>query len=163
MQHFPSTLSRTQSDASAARIRAHFDEHGFGLWGVEVPGLTEHAGFVGLSHPSFEAHFTPCVEIGWRLARRFWCQGFASEGAHAVADFAFRELGLNEIASFTAATSLRSQRVTQRIGMQHDPSDDFADPALEPDAPLRDHVLYRLSQRLWQRHVRARATRASDA
>ena len=84
MQHFPAALSRDESDTLAARIEAHFDQHGFGLWTVEIPNVTPFAGFIGLSIPGFDAHFTPCVEIGWRLAAEHWGQGYATEGAQAV-------------------------------------------------------------------------------
>ena len=117
MEFFPSRLSREQSDAVATRIRKHFEHHGFGLWAVEVPELVPFIGFVGLSIPSFEAHFTPCVEVGWRLAYEHWGRGYASEAATAALDFGFGELGLDEIVSFTSTSNQRSMRVMERIGM----------------------------------------------
>jgi RimJ/RimL family protein N-acetyltransferase len=144
MEHMPGPLSRADSDASAQRIADHFDQHGFGLWAVEIPGVTPFAGFVGLSVPRFEAPFTPCVEIGWRLAHEHWGAGFATEGAQAAAGFAFAQLGLTEIVSFTVPGNLRSRRVMERIGMTRRPDDDFDHPALPDGHPLRRHVLYRL-------------------
>src|SRR5438445_7705517 len=132
MEHFPATLSREESDARAARIEAHFEQHGFGLWAVEIPNVTRFAGFIGLSVPRFEARFTPCVEIGWRLAAEHWGRGYATEGAHAALAFGFDTLGLDEIVSFTTAGNLPSRRVMKRLGMRHDPADDFDHPAL-PD------------------------------
>jgi RimJ/RimL family protein N-acetyltransferase len=147
MEHFPSTLSREESDARAARVEAHFEEYGYGLWAVEVPGVTPFAGFVGLSIPQFEAHFTPCVEIGWRLAAEFWGRGIATEAARAALTFGFDRLGLNEIVSFTVPANVRSRRVMQRIGMRHDPAGDFDHPAIPAGHRLRRHVLYRIARR----------------
>ncbi len=147
MAHFPATLSREESNTLAARVEAHFDQHGFGLWAVEVPEVAPFVGFVGLSVPRFEAHFTPCVEIGWRLAAEHWGKGYATEGARAVLAFGFETLQLGEIVSFTTAGNLPSRRVMEKIGMTHDPADDFDHPALPEGHPLRRHVLYRIARR----------------
>jgi RimJ/RimL family protein N-acetyltransferase len=143
MEHFPKPLDRAESDARAAQIRAHFDEHGFGLWAVEVPGIADFIGFVGITVPTFEAPFTPCVEIGWRLAAAHWGRGYATEAARAVLGFGFRSLGLREIVSFTVPANLRSRRVMERIGMTRSPDDDFDHPSLPKGHPLQRHVLYR--------------------
>ncbi|HMP01832.1 MAG TPA: GNAT family N-acetyltransferase [Gemmatales bacterium] len=144
MEHMPSVATRAESDAQADRIAAHFAEHGFGLWAMEVPGVTSFAGFVGLSIPRFEAFFTPCVEIGWRLAAEFWGRGYATEGARAALAFGFDSLRLPEIVSFTTLTNERSRRVMERIGLSHDPAEEFDHPLLPPGHRLRRHVLYRL-------------------
>jgi ribosomal-protein-alanine N-acetyltransferase len=143
MEHFPATLTREQSDALASRIRTAFEQHGFGLWAVEVPGEAPFIGFVGLAVPAFEAPFMPAVEVGWRLAREHWGRGYASEGARAVLAFGFDRAALDEIVSFTSTTNRRSQAVMARIGMTHDPADDFDHPAMPEGHPLRRHVLYR--------------------
>ena len=143
MQYFPKALTQDESDALAARIEANFAQRGFGLWAVEVPGVTPFAGFIGLSVPSFEEHFTPCVEIGWRLAAEHWGQGYAAEGARAVLTFAFGTLGLSEVVSFTASGNSPSRRVMERIGMSHDSADDFDHPNIPVGHFLRRHVLYR--------------------
>jgi RimJ/RimL family protein N-acetyltransferase len=143
MEFFPKPLERAQSDALALRIRDHFVARGFGLWAVEELERSEFIGFIGMTVPSFDAHFTPCVEIGWRLAFTSWGRGYASEAASAALEFGFRQLNLTEIVSFTVPANLRSRRVMQRIGMTHDPRDDFDHPVLPPDHPLRRHVLYR--------------------
>ena len=145
VEHLPGPLSREASDALAGRIEAHFEEHGFGLWAVEVPGVTPFAGFAGLSVPSFEAHFTPCVEIGWRLAAPFWSRGYAAEAARAALSFGFETLGLGEIVSFTVPGNHRSRRVMEKIGMSREPADDFDHPALPEGHPLGRHVLYRIA------------------
>lgn len=142
MEHFPATLSREDSDALAERIEAGFDEHGFGLWAVEADG--EFIGFTGLSVPRFTAPFTPCVEIGWRLARSAWGRGYATEAARASLEDGFGRAGLTEVVSFTAVQNVRSQAVMGRLGMTHDPADDFDHPALPAGHPLRRHVLYRI-------------------
>jgi RimJ/RimL family protein N-acetyltransferase len=143
MKFFPSRLERSQSDALAARIAFHFEEHGFGLWALEIKGGAPFAGFVGLSIPGFEAHFTPCVEIGWRLARESWGWGHATEAARLALRFGFESLELSEIVSFTSRLNLRSIRVMEKLAMTHEPLDDFDHPALPEGDPLRAHVLYR--------------------
>jgi ribosomal-protein-alanine N-acetyltransferase len=144
MEYFPSAMSREESDSLADRIESHFAAHGFGPWAIEIPGACEFGGYCGLMVPSFTAHFTPCVEIGWRLAADLWGRGYATEAARAVLAFGFDTLALAEIVSFTASGNLRSQRVMQRIGMRHDPVDDFDHPSLPEGHALRRHVLYRV-------------------
>jgi RimJ/RimL family protein N-acetyltransferase len=143
MEFFPAPTSREESDAMVARIEARFESSGFGLWAVEIPGLAPFAGFIGLSNPRFESHFTPCTEIGWRLAAEHWGHGYATEGAKAALEFGFRWLQLREIVSFTSVANVRSQRVMEKIGMTHSPSDDFDHPLLGEGHFLRRHVLYR--------------------
>jgi RimJ/RimL family protein N-acetyltransferase len=146
MEYFPAPLDRAQSDALAGRIRAGLREHGFGMWAVEIPGRAAFGGFVGLSVPEFTAHFTPCVEIGWRLAPDLWGQGYASEAARAALDFGFETIGLDEIVSFTVPANVRSRRVMERLGMRHSSADDFDHPNVPVGHPLRRHVLYRLAR-----------------
>ena len=144
MEHFPARLTRAESDAFVDRIEAGFAEHGFGLWAVEVQATGEFIGFTGLSVPSFDAHFTPAVEIGWRLARPAWGHGYASEAARRALAEGFTTFGLAEVVSFTSVTNVRSQAVMGRIGMTHDPADDFGHPRIAPDHPLHRHVLWRI-------------------
>lgn len=144
MQYFPSVLTRGESDALAARIESGLAEHGFGLWAVEVLHIAPFIGFVGLSIPRFEAHFTPCLEIGWRIAEPYWNRGYATEAARAVVQFGFERLQRGEIVSFTAPENLASRRVMEKIGMAHDPADDFEHPLLPEGHALRRHVLYRM-------------------
>ena len=142
MEHFPDVLARGESDALVERIEQHFDQHGFGLWAVEIPGTVAFAGFVGLSVPDFATHFTPCVEIGWRLSAERWGSGYATEAA-ALA-FGFGEVGLREIVSFTVPGNSRSRRVMETIGMTRNPADDFDHPASPGRLPR--HVLYRIAR-----------------
>ena len=144
MEHLPAYASPAQSDAFADRIEAHFERHGFGLWALEFPGALPFGGFVGLSVPSYEAFFTPCVEIGWRLSAAAQGHGFATEAALAALAFGFERLGLPEIVSFTVPANVRSRRVMEKLGMARDPAEDFEHPALPAGHPLRAHVLYRI-------------------
>ena len=147
MEYFPAVLTAAASDALVERIEQGFERSGFGLWALERRDTGQFIGFVGLSRPGFTAHFTapsaPAVEVGWRVAADSWGHGYASEAAAAALAFGFEVLGLHEIVSFTARRNLRSRRVMERIGMTHDPADDFAHPALESTHPLSCHVLYR--------------------
>jgi RimJ/RimL family protein N-acetyltransferase len=152
MELMPGRLDRAESDSMAARIAAHFDRHGFGLWAVEAPGAAPFIGFVGLSRPDFEAGFTPCVEVGWRLAVEHWGRGYATEAARAAIDFGFAPAGhagagLEEIVSFTVPQNRRSRAVMERLGMSRDPAEDFDHPGLPEGHRLRRHVLYRLARR----------------
>ena len=151
MEHFPSTLTAAESDQMVDRIEEHFASHGFGLWAVEARGVADFLGFVGLSIPRFESHFTPCVEVGWRLAREHWGRGFAPEAARAALRFGFERLRLAEIVSFTVPANLKSRRVMEKIGMHRDPADDFDHPSLPVGHALRRHVLYRMSREEWTR------------
>ncbi|MDQ1512402.1 MAG: hypothetical protein QOC59_244 [Microbacteriaceae bacterium] len=144
MRHFPAPLHRAESDAFADRAAAHIGETGWGLWALEERATGRFLGFTGLAAPRFAAHFTPAVEVGWRLARSAWGHGYATEAARAAVAFGFTELGLEQIVSFTVPANVRSRAVMERLGMTHDESDDFDHPALAEDSPLRRHVLYRL-------------------
>ncbi len=152
VRHLGPPLARDASDALALSIEAHFAARGFGLWAVEAPGVAEFIGFVGLSVPRFEAHFTPCTEIGWRLAAAHWGHGYATEAARAALAFGFAQLAIAEIVSFTTRANASSRAVMERLGMSHDARDDFAHPALAPNDPLRPHVLYRLARASWRAH-----------
>ncbi|MFP6664452.1 MAG: GNAT family N-acetyltransferase [Deltaproteobacteria bacterium] len=153
MAWMPAPMSLAQTRELVARIHLHFETHGFGLWAVEVPDEAPMIGFVGLMRPDFEAHFMPCVEIGWRLARAWWNRGFASEGAQAALEWGFTQGGLDEIVSFTVPGNQRSQGVMRGIGMRRTPADDFRHPRLTIGDPLREHVLYRLAKDSWKRQV----------
>lgn len=141
MRYFPRPLTAEESRQGLERLRRGIDQRGWGLWAVEVEG--DLAGFTGLAEPRFIAHFTPCIEIGWRLRREFWGRGIAHAAAQQAADYAFSVLRLDQLVSFTAAGNERSRSLMQRLGFTHDPCDDFLHPSLPEDHPLRPHVLYR--------------------
>lgn len=145
MEFMPRCLEPSVSNAIVGRIRDHFARYGFGLWAVEVRESGDFIGFVGISVPRFEAHFTPCVEVGWRLARAHWGRGYAAEAARAAVSFGFQRAGLDEIVSFTAVINTRSLAVMRRIGMSRNPAEDFDHPALPQDHRLRRHALYRIA------------------
>ena len=125
-------------------IQKHFSEHDFGLWAIEVPDVAPFIGFAGFAVARFEAHFTPCVEVGWRLAFEHWGHGYATEAARLAVGYGFGTLSLSEVVSLTSATNHRSRAVMERLGMRRDPAEDFDHPALPESHPLRRHVLYRL-------------------
>jgi len=144
VEHLPGPMTRGASDALVARIEANFETRGFDVFAVEVPGVAPLIGFVGLTVPRFEAPFTPCVEIGWRLAFEHWGRGYATEAARASLAFGFTQLGLAEVVSFTVPANLNSRAVMERLGMTRDPREDFEHPALPEGHRLRPHVLYRI-------------------
>lgn len=146
MKHFPFTLDRDRSDVMARWADAQFDSVGFGWWAVEVPHHAAFIGSVGLSRVGFPAHFTPAVEVAWRLARPYWGRGYATEAARAAVSFGFTEMGLDEIVSFAPQLNLRSIAVMERLGMTHIPADDFDHPRFDVGHTLRRFVLYRLRQ-----------------
>jgi RimJ/RimL family protein N-acetyltransferase len=149
MEFMPKLLGPAESDALAERIESHFDEHGFGLMAVEFKESGAFVGFVGLSVPQFEAPFMPAVEIGWRLAADYWGNGLATEAAQETLRFAFEEVGLESVVSFTVPANVRSRRVMERIGMRM--VEEFEHPRLPMGHLLRRHVLYRLGAGEWNR------------
>lgn len=144
MEHFPAVQPREESDAMALRIMAKLEAQGWGLWALEVIGGEPFIGFTGLNVPNFDSYFTPCTEIGWRLARNAWGHGYATEAARAALAFGFGDIGLEEIVSFTAVTNKRSVAVMERLGMRRD--GEFDHPRVAQGNPVRRHVLYRLAQ-----------------
>jgi len=150
MEYFPSVLNREESDMLAEKIISAFMQQGWGLWAVSIPTIASFIGFIGLAVPTFDAHFTPAVEVGWRLSRDFWGKGYATEGAKASIQYGFEMLKLNEIVSFTAKNNARSVAVMKKIGMHSNASDNFDHPNLPSQHPLKRHVLYRLKAEEWK-------------
>lgn len=143
MRHFPALLSRAESDAIALRCQALIAERGWGgFWAVEERGSGAFVGMIGLHAPA-HLPFSPCVEVGWRLARAHWGKGYATEGAAAALRFAFEVLGLEEVVSFTSVHNTRSEAVMQRLGMRRDATT-FLHPALPAGHRLAEHCLYRI-------------------
>lgn len=143
VRYLVAPMARDESDAVADRIRQAFFNDGWGLWAVQVRAGAPFVGFIGLNRPRFEAHFTPAVEVGWRLARAAWNHGYATEGARAALRFAFDELALPEVVAMTAVPNAPSRRVMEKLGMRRDPADDFDHPAVPVGHPMRRQVLYR--------------------
>lgn len=150
MEHFPSPHTRERSDEMIAWIESCLERDGFGLWALEVRSSGQFIGFTGLNIPSFDAHFTPAVEVGWRLAREAWGHGYATEAARASLDYGFSHAELDQIVALTTPQNLRSRAVMERLGMTRDPDGDFEHPNIAPGHPLRRHVLYRISARQWK-------------
>jgi ribosomal-protein-alanine N-acetyltransferase len=142
MQFFPSLLSKEESDAAVARYQQEIDEKGAGLWAVELKSMHEFIGFIGFHEATFESAFTPCMEIGWRLDKKYWNQGLATEGALKCFEFAKNFLPFSDIYSFTAVINKRSERVMQKIGMKKE--GEFDHPRVPQQSPLRRHVLYKI-------------------
>ncbi len=148
MELLPGTLSRAESDAYIEGIEDSFERRGYGLWALELRASGELIGLTGLNRVAFGAHFTPAVEVGWRLAKSVWGHGYASEAGRAALRFGFERVRLGEIVSMTTTLNLRSQAVMERIGMHREQADDFVHP-LALREHLRAHVLYRLSAERW--------------
>jgi RimJ/RimL family protein N-acetyltransferase len=144
MEFFPATRNRAESDASADLVEAHFARHGFGFWVLELPGVAPFAGLVGLNVMTIDVPFAPAVEVGWRIAYEHWGQGYAPEAARACLDYGFGARGFDEIVAVTAVANARSRRVMEKLGMTHDPAENFEHPSVPTGSSLREHVLYRL-------------------
>ena len=144
-EFLPQVGNRTATKALIQLFINHYENYSFTAYAVELKSNGKLIGFVGLMIPSFEEHFTPAVEIAWRLDSKYWGNGYATEAAKAIVDFAFTTLKLEEVVSFTAEKNIRSRRVMEKIGMHHNPHDDFNHPKLSTDSPLSRHVLYRLT------------------
>lgn len=143
MEFFPGTYDRTKAESIAALIRAALETSGYGWWVVEPKVGPVFAGVIALQDVPFDAHFTPAIEVGWRLPFDHWGKGYATEGATAALKFAFETLGADEVIAMTSALNLRSQRVMERLRMTHDPRDDFDHPRIQAGHRLRRHVIYR--------------------
>lgn len=155
MEHFPSTLSRSQSDEMVDRMAATWEQRDFGLWAAERLDTHQFIGFIGLAAPGWHIDgLTPCVEVGWRLAQQHWGHGFAPEGAAAALAYGFEHVELpgDEIVSFTTTKNLKSQRVMQKIGLQLDPAREFDHP-MTPGWHGQRHVLYAIDRQGWQAGV----------
>jgi RimJ/RimL family protein N-acetyltransferase len=148
MEYFPTVLDKVASDATIDRVQTGIIDRGWGFWAVELKADKQFIGFVGLSIPSADLPFSPCVEVGWRLAFPYWGKGYASEAARGALEIGFERLCLPEIVSFTAIKNQRSRAVMARLGMSQ--SETFEHPSLEIEHPLREHCLYRLSREKWQ-------------
>ena len=149
MKFFPALLSREESDEFASEIRLRIEENGWGLWAVEERKSKKFIGFVGLNQPIIELPFSPCIEVGWRLAKEYWGKGYATEAGEKALEYAFVILAVNEVVSFTAAINSRSESVMQRLGLANSHSN-FNHPAVPPHSQLCEHVLYKISLEQWQ-------------
>lgn len=148
MRYFPATQTEAQTRDSVALWSAQFAEQGWSNWAVERRDSGEFIGFIGLTVPRRTLPCSPCVEVGWRLARQHWGQGLATEGARAALAVAFGALGLAQVVSYTALVNRPSRAVMERLGM-HDTGQDFDHPALPEGHALRRHCLYLITREAW--------------
>ena len=149
MRYRLAPLTRQESDDLIDEIEASFDDNGFGLWAVERLDEGRLLGYTGFGTSDFGAPFCPAIDVGWTLARDAWGHGYATEGAVAAMDFAFEELHLDEVVAHTTQLNERSQAVMRRLGMTHDPGDDFDAPWYEIGHPHGRFVLYRIEASTW--------------
>ncbi len=149
MEYFPAPLTQAESDGVADEIESFISENGWGFWAAELKQSGDFIGFIGLFIPSPAIPYSPCVEVGWRLAHRLWRNGYATEGGREALRVGFEELGLVEIISFTAVLNRRSRRVMERLSMIEEP-ETFEHPSVPVGNPLREHCAYRLSREQWE-------------
>ncbi|KHD08019.1 GCN5 family acetyltransferase [Candidatus Thiomargarita nelsonii] len=152
MEYYPSVLSEDESNAMAHKFESLISERSWGFWAVELIDENKFIGFVGLHKPTYELPVTPCIEIGWRLAKEYWGKGYATEAARVALKFAFEELGLNEVYSFTSVSNKKSWSVMVRLGMQNTGAN-FEHPIIPESHPLREHVLYKITKAQWKNTV----------
>ncbi|MDP1609085.1 MAG: GNAT family N-acetyltransferase [Chlamydiales bacterium] len=154
MEYLFSPLTREESSARLEVYTKHIHDHGWGLWAVSVPGVSDFIGWIGLWPIGFETHFTPAIEVGWRLLPEFWGQGYATEGAKASIQYGFDTLKLEEIVSITVSANVRSIRVMEKLDMHRDPKDDFDHPKVQEGHSLRRNILYRIRLAAWEKRAR---------
>ncbi len=149
MAHLLPFASPEAVDSWIDRQQAHLWRHGFCFWAIESREDGAFIGAAGLLRVGYEAHFTPAVEVGWRLDRRFWGQGYAPEAAARAIRFGFEHVELQEIVANTVPANRNSRRVMEKLGMSHTAADDFDHPLVPIEHPLRRQVLYRLPRDRW--------------
>lgn len=142
MEFYPATLSRSETEAMLRKLEQRA-QHGVCKWAVELKETHAFIGSIGLNVPDYQLPFSPCVEVGWRLAFDYWGNGYAQEGARAALAFGFEELKLAEIVAFTSVINVRSRKVMERIDMIYDAQGDFDHPHVPEGHRLRRHVLHR--------------------
>jgi len=148
MEYYPDVLSTAESNAMAQKIMSCIAERGWGLWAVELMNDQSFIGFVGLHEPTYALPVTPCVEIGWRLAKKYWGKGYATEAASASLETGFNRLGLSEIYSFASVANKNSEAVMKRLNMVNT-GRNFEHPIIPENNPLREHVLYKIDRERW--------------
>lgn len=148
MEYYPDTLSEDESNSMAHKLESLISERSWGFWAVETIKENRFIGFVGLHKPTYELPVSPCVEIGWRLAKEYWGSGYATEAAEASLRFAFVNLGLNEVYSFTSVSNKKSRSVMERLNMQNT-GKNFEHPIIPENHSLREHVLYKITKDQW--------------
>ena len=151
MEYFPKTLDRRESDELANKARSLIEENGWGFWACELKGCSEFMGFVGLNSPDYDLPFGPCIEVGWRFAKKYWGHGYATEAGMASLNYAFTQLNVEEVVSFAVANNRKSIAVMERLGMSNMNSN-FSHPKVPENSLLREHVLYKIHKENWFSH-----------
>jgi RimJ/RimL family protein N-acetyltransferase len=151
MEYFPKTLDRRESDELANKAKSLIDKNGWGFWVCELKDGSEFMGFVGLNSPDYELPFSPCIEVGWRFAKKYWGHGYATEAGEASLKYAFTQLNVEEVVSFAVANNRKSIAVMERLGMSNMHSN-FSHPKLPRNSPLSEHVLYKIRKENWLSH-----------
>jgi len=151
MKFYPNTLNESESNAMVEKIQNLIAEKGWGFWAIENLADNNFMGFVGLHIPHYELPVSPCIEIGWRLAKQYWGKGFATEAGMASLDFAFEQLNVDEVYSFASTTNKKSQAVMTRLNMI-DTKSNFNHPMIPDGNPLKEHVLYVIDKHKWAKH-----------
>lgn len=142
MEYFPSLLSEDESLEFINKAKEIIDKNKWGFWAIELKQSREFIGFIGLHNQPEQFNFSPCVEIGWRLAKEYWGKGYATEGAKAALEYAFNNLNLNKVVSFTADSNIPSESVMKKLGMTK--VGEFNHPKLTSGHHLEKHVLYEI-------------------
>lgn len=150
MKHFVSLMSREDTVAMMDRMQDHWEKHGFGVFAIEVPGIHDFAGFIGFTHPRWEAHFTPCIEILWRLIPAAHNKGYCTEAARVCLEWGFKEKNFKEILAFAVPQNIPSSRVMEKVGMKH--IGEFEHPMVEEGHELRKHLLYQITNVVTSQH-----------
>ena len=148
MRYFPSTLNESECNDFISKMSSLIRERGWGFWAVEIKANKEVIGFVGLNSPRTQLPFSPCVEVGWRLHKKYWGFGYATEAGKKSLEYGFSQLDLNEIVAFTTETNANSRKVMERLGMRNT-GENFHFPDLPPEHPLSEHVLYKITKSDW--------------
>ena len=151
MQFYPNKLEKDESDNMALKLKDLIAKRGWGFWAIEEIETKKFIGFVGLHEPTYDLPVTPCVEIGWRLAKEYWGNGYATEASNISLDFAFNKLNLDKVYSFTSGENIKSRAVMERIGMVNI-NKNFEHPIIPKGHALREHVLYQITQNEWQKN-----------
>ncbi len=149
MAYFPKLLTTSMSNTIANKCQSLIDDNGWGFWAVSLKETDAFIGMVGLNNANADMPFSPAVEIAWRLDNDYWGLGYATEAARASLNFAFVELGIEEVVSFTAVINKRSQLVMERLGMTNT-QENFYHPMINPNHRLAEHVLYKMTRQQWQ-------------
>jgi len=144
MEFFPNTKTKKDSFDQVIRFQKHYTDNGFTFFAVDILETSEFIGFIGMINTSFKAYFTPCVEIGWRLQKKSWGFGYATEGAKRCIEYGFKELGFEEIISITPLKNTKSENVMQKIGMLKQGT--FEHPQIEDGHWLKTELLYKIKK-----------------